>query len=216
MTIKKMLMLVGAAMALVAFSAPAAQAEVPEWWIHTEAGEETLQGQEELHIAGNLSWTVKLPNGFNFQSGPCKVTFLGTAENVNGMAGGSVGAAGTTISNPCPTNLPGCGVEEVTTAGFPWSITGINVTGETGIEIATPTITNHYSAGCQALGLPKSFSVDGVATGILTEELNENGESCVTFDEHQDHLFVEVGGVTTTTPVDLDGEVCVTHPLTLK
>lgn len=205
--LKRMILLASALAALVAFVAPAAaSAAAPEWY--TDPGDVTLAGQEEIHIVGNLTSTA------GFGSGPCAVTFTGVAENENGMAGGAVTAGNINNTESCNTSLPGCTfIGHVNLNGTnSWPITGVEITGEPGIEIREATFTNTYSSFCQSTyGVPAEVSATGTATGIVTTEPNQNGESCVTFDNHPDDMVVE----NTTTAVDIDGEVCVTAPVTL-
>lgn len=211
--LKRMILLASALAALVAFVAPAAaSAAAPEWY--TDPGDVTLaEGEEEaIHIVGELTSTA------GFESGPCAVTFTGVAENENGMAGGAITAGNIKNTESCNTSLPGCTfIGHVNLNGTnSWPITGVEITGEPGIEIREATFTNTYSEFCQTTyGVPAEVSATGTATGIVTTELNQNGESCVTFDNHPDDMVVEVGGVHTTTAVDIDGEVCVTAPVTL-
>lgn len=212
MSFKRMILLASALGALVAFVAPAAaSAAAPEWY--TDPGNVTLAGNEAVHIKGELTSTA------GFGSGPCAVTFTGTAKNEAGMAGGSITAGNINNTESCNTSLPGCTfIGHVNLGGGnSWAVTGIEVTGEPGIEIQNATFTNTYSSFCQTTyGVPAEVSATGKATGIVTPELNENNESCVTFDNHADDMVVEVGGVHTTTAVDIDGEVCVTAPVTLR
>jgi hypothetical protein len=206
MTMKKMLLLAGMALAAIAFAAPAAQAEGPSWYSHASGSDVLLEEPEEFAMHGTFS---SQGVGSGLVTGPCTVEFEGTAFNENGMAGGNVEVA--RIQEECGTNLPNCRVKPTLNQGsLPWDLTGVTITGQQGAEITTPTFTNHYTAGCAAFGLPTEISADGITTGILTSA------SCLTFNEHLDDMFIEVGGVTTATRLDLLGNGCIESPLTLK
>jgi len=197
MLLRKMLLLAGTALAAIAFAVPAAaQAEAPEWL--TEPGGATLLGEAQLHMAGELSWKSGA-----LTSGPCAVTFEGVAKNEKEMAAGQL-ESGESLSHPCPTNLPGCTVTP-DFANFNWAITGVTVTGELGLEIRSVTSTATYPAFCQSTyGLPKEVSTTGTATGLV-----EANEECISFEGHQDDLFIEVGGQHTGNKVDLEGVLCI-------
>jgi len=204
MTFKKIMLVASMAMAAVAFAAPAAQA-APEWYIHTGPGtEETLQNPANFEITGELSSNVI---GSALVSGPCHVIFEGTAENVNGMAAGTVEEG--FISEHCETNIPGCTFTPTLEVGN-WPLTGVTLTGHDGVEINEANFTNHYNATCQAYGIPATVTATGTATALVDTEA-PTGE-CITFEEHLDHLFI---GGPLGPQVDILGTACVEAPLTL-
>lgn len=144
-------------------------------WKH---GSTPISSPQELHVEGELSSTVI--GGGGLVSGPCEVTFVGEAENVNGMAHATI--TGGTIQEECETNVPGCTIAP-TLENFPWTATGTEITEAPGLEIATPTFTNHYSAGCP---VPIStIETEGIATGLVEES------GCLSFEGHLDDLFLE-------------------------
>jgi len=205
MTMKKMLLLAGMALAAIAFAAPAAQAHAPEWY--TDPGEVTLVGEQGFTGLGEISSQAV---GSPLTNGPCEIEFEGTAKNEAGMAAGQIEGANV-LSTPCPTNLPGCTVNP-DISNFNWPITGATVTGEPGLEIKNTTFTNTFATFCQTqYGIPKELSATGTGTGILVSD------QCISFEEHLDDLFIEnAAKEDTTTRVNLEGEFCVGGNLTLK
>jgi hypothetical protein len=162
----------------------------------------TLAGETGFHIEGELSSVVPATG---LTSGPCEVTFTGTAKNENGMAGGAV--EGIAIQEECETNAPGCTVTP--TVNIPaqgWNLTGTTITGTTGVEIGSVTFTNDYMGSCP---LAKA-SAKGFVTGIVT-----NGGTTISLEGHADGLVLEeplppLG-------VDLEGVLHLTTPgLTLN
>lgn len=209
MTIKKMMLLASALAALVAFAAPAAASAHLQWY--TDPGDTLLSGTADLHIVGNLSTSVP-ETGLENKS--CPVTFTGTASN-SGPGGAAHGVIESgSVSGPCETNLSafGCNVESVT---LNFGANGWTVTTETPdhVIIDNVTFTNHYSEACGAFEIPPAVPAAGSVEGTLTPEPNANNEDCVVFEE--------AGGMAVETlsgpgpAVTLDGEVCITQPLTL-
>jgi len=209
MTSKKMFLLASGLAALVAFAAPAAASAHLQWY--TDPGDVLLEGEEELHVVGNLSTSVP---GTGLEIKSCPVTFRGTASN-SGPGGAAHGVLTSgSFSGPCETNLSafGCNAESVS---FNFGANGWTLTTETPdhVKIDNLTFTNHYTAPCQAFGIPPAVSTAGSVEGTLTEEPNANGEDCI--------FFEEAGGIAVETEegpgpaVTLDGEVCITQPLTL-
>jgi hypothetical protein len=194
MITKKMLLLAVSAMSLVAFAVPAAaQAEAPLWL--TEGSPITTA--EELHVVGELTSV----SSTGLETGPCAVTFSGTAENANGMAAGRITAG--SVAAPCATNKPNCSATAVT-LNIPeggWNLTGTTVTEETGVEIQNASFTNHYNSAANC-GLPVTAVT---ATGTVTGIVDENG--CLSFEEHLDEMNA-FGGLV---KVDIQGVVCDTH-----
>jgi len=189
MTFKKIMLLASMAMAAVAFAAPAAQADAPEWY----HGPNKLVGEEDLHIDAELESTT----GSGFISGPCEITFEGTASNVNGMASGTItGGDVLNANDTCETNVETCDVV-ATLEGFPWSVTGTTVTGEPGVEISGAQFTNHYEGTNCPVPLP-TLTATGTATGIVDEE------GCISFEEHQDDMHLSIAPIA----VDILGSAC--------
>ena len=189
---KKMLLLVGAAMALVAFSASAAQAN--QWY--TDEGEtETIVGAsttegDELSLEGELAWTNKAGT---FRAGPCETTAEVTLWNENGQATGEVNNF--EIFQPCNTSIPGCQVQEaITSTPFPWHI---DVFGDA-VNITGASFVNTYNDGCTALGLPPGVPLGG--KGTTTGEFNTESH-CLEFNQAGD-LVGPLGGTF------IDGEIC--------
>jgi hypothetical protein len=174
MTFKKIMLLASMAMAAVAFAAPAAQAEAPQW---THEGV-AIEGEEELHIVGELSSQIA---GSNFVTGPCEITFVGTASN-SGPGGAAHGViTGGTIQHECQTNVEGCTITP-TLLNFPWTVTGTTVTGQQGVAIDNATFLNHYIGTCP---VPvTTIAASGTATGIVEE-------GCLSFEGHQDDMALE-------------------------
>jgi len=206
MTMKKMLPFAGMALVAIAFAAPAAQAHAPEWYIHTESGEETLAGEQVFTGLGEISWQVA---GSPLTMGPCEIEFEGTAKNEAGMAAGQIEGANV-LATPCPTNLPGCTVNP-DISNFNWPITGETVTGKPGLAIRNATFTNTFATFCQTqYGVPKELSVTGTFTSILVSD------QCITFEEHLDDVFFEnAAKEDTTTKFNFEGEICI-EGLTLQ
>lgn len=189
MTFRKIMLLGAMAMVATAMAAPAAQAEVPQW-LHNGT---PIEGEEELHLLGELGSTT----GGNFVTGPCPVTYEGTASNVNGMASGTITSI--TIQGQCETSAGGC-FASPTVENFPWILTGTTVTEVPGLEISGLKFINHYQGSCP---IPVStVTVAGIATSIV----DENG--CLSFEEHQDDLLTHV--TLPTIPVDTLGSLCET------
>jgi hypothetical protein len=198
MIVKKMLLLAGSAMALVAFAVPAAaHASTPEWL--TEGA--PIAGEDEIHVEGEFSWL----SYSGFTVGPCEVTLEGAAKNENAMAAGSI--TGGSVVNSCLTNKAGCEAKEVTlNFGADWAITGATVTGVEGVEITGVRYITHFNSAASC-GLPiATFLVTGTVTGTVTE-----GGECISLENHSDDLSALAGLF----PVDLEGFLCSTNGLTL-
>jgi opacity protein-like surface antigen len=201
---KKMLLLVGAAMALVAFSASAAQAN--QWYTDdVPGGEETLVGSttasgDHLTLEGELATTNAAGT---FRSGPCETEATVTLWNENGQATGEVTTFN--IFGPCGTSVPGCNINEaITTTEFPWHI---DVVGDA-INITGAGFANKYNDGCTGLGIPPGVPLGG--KGTATGEFNTTSH-CIEFNRGGD-LVGPLG------EVFIDGEVCNVsgNTLTLK
>jgi hypothetical protein len=200
--IKKMLLLVGAAMALAAFSASVAQANQ---WYTAEGATETLLGSstasgDELSLAGQLSTTNEAGT---FRSGPCNITAEVTLWNEKGQATGEVTEF--LIFQPCETNIPGCKVEAAAASTpLPWHI---DVSGDA-LSITGAGFANKYNDGCTALGLPPGVPLGG--TGTATGTFNTTTH-CIDFNKSGD-LTGPLG------KVFIDGTICNegANTLTLK
>jgi len=209
MSIKKMMMLAMSLAALVAFVAPAAASAHLEWYESATPEDVTLEGTAELHVVGELS--TSLPSGLVNE--PCPVTFLGTASNTGpeGAAHGVLTEGNVNGGGECETNLTplGCNIESVS---LNFGANGWTLTTATPdhVIIDNATFANHYSAGCEAFGIPRFVPASGSVEGTLTNHAGPNGEDCISFEE-AGGLAVEGGGPAVT----LDGEVCITLPLTL-
>lgn len=168
MKLKKIMLLVAISLAAVAMIAPEAQADAPEWY----HGEETIAGEEDLHLVGTLSTSISV-----FIAGGCEVTYEGTISNTEGMASGAI--TGGQIQHICPTSNPSCTITP-TLQNFPWTLTGTTVTGEPGVEIVGAQFEIHYLGSCP---LPVStLMMTGTATGLV----DENG--CLSLEGHQDDI----------------------------
>jgi len=194
MSFKKIMLLASMAVAAVAFAAPAAQAMAPQWY---HGGEAPITGTQALHVTGSLSSNVV---GSPLISGPCTVTFEGTASNVNGMASGSI--TGGNISPSCETNTEGCTIVP-TLQAFPWTLTGITVTETTGVEITGAQFENHYvSAEPGDCPVPvTTIMATGTATGTV-----EANPKCISFENHVDAMQTHAPLPTLT--VNILGTVC--------
>jgi len=194
MTLKKIMLVAGMAMAAAAMSAPAAQAHAPQWY--HEGNVLGNQGNgKALHVQGELASTVI---GGGMITGPCEVTFEGEAWNENGMADGVI--TGGEIQEECETSVEGCTVRP-TLLNFPWDLTGITVTEQTGLEITTVEFENHYIGGCP---VPVTTFV---ATGTVTGIVDGSDPRCIDFENHTDAVQIHVSGLPTLT-IDILGTVC--------
>ena len=207
MSIKKMVLLASALAALVAFAAPAAASAHLEWYVSAEPEDVTLTSPAEAHFVGELQTSVPasgLVNEF------CPVTFAGAASNNANGAHAFITEG--SVETPCPTNLSafGCEVEEVT---FNFGENGWTLTTTTPdiVEIHEVTFTNVYTPPCANFGVPHEVSAKGTVTGTLTNEVGPKGEDCVDFNE-EGGLKLEANGAN----VRLEGQVCLTLPLTLN
>jgi hypothetical protein len=199
MTIKKMLLLVSAVAALVAFAAPAA-AQAADW--HTDPGGKKLGSEEEKQTfdgTGELSSTVT-----GVVTGPAVVHVHGNLWNGAHGEGEVTEFKITVPEGGIPTNLPGCSATAATnsTEGEGGAIWPITMTKKEAIHIEEVTFTNHYNHQCQTFGLPATAPAHGTATGSYT-----NATGCMD--------FVNAGSLTTEDGLDdvaLNGEVCLTDP----
>ena len=202
---KKMLLLVGAAMALVAFSASVAQAN--QWYTDDlPSGPETLVGNstangDVVKLAGPLKTTNAAGT---FVSGPCNTTAVVTLWNEKEQATGEVNSF--EIFGPCKTSIPGCEIEEASAStAFPWHIDVV----EDETNITGAGFANKYNDGCTGLGIPPGVPLGG--KGTATGEFDTTTH-CIIF-EHSGDLTGPLGAVF------IGGEICnedSTHTLTLK
>jgi hypothetical protein len=206
MSFKKMMLLASALAALVAFAAPAAASAHLEWYVTETPEDVTLTGEQALHVEGELLTSVGAPAPFGVNQGPCQFTFTGTAFNGAEGAEAEIETGSSTVSptNPCPSGFgAACSIENVGFGGFPWHVS--TETPDT-VIIEEAEYTNTYSPGCTAL--PHEVTASGSLEGELTTVRNANGEDCIN--------FVNAGPLfASTTPLYVNGEVCITQPLTL-
>jgi hypothetical protein len=205
----KKMMLISMVAVLAAFAAPAAASAHLEWYESASPEDATLEGNAELHLVGELATST--PTGF--VETLCPVTFAGVGSNSGpeGAAHGVLTGGNINGGGGCETNLSpfGCNVEEVS---LNFGANGWTLTTSTPDHVALDniTITKHYNAGCEAFGLPRFIPTAGSLEGTLTNNAGPNGEDCVSFEEAEG-LAVEGGGPAVT----VDGELCISLPLTL-
>jgi hypothetical protein len=188
MTIKKMLVLLGAAMALVAFAAPAmAQAE-DKWSIE---GESELTGTL-TSTSGALAVTCEVHAVVDFWN-----ETTATAEVTSFVI----------TAATCKTTVDkfGCTIKTAGPIGAPWHVDV--ATGEGGINITEAGFFNEFTGtNCALVGIPAGVALP--ATGDATGTWN-NATSCIDFNESGD--LVGVKG-----EVLLDGSVCASNGITLE
>jgi len=200
MSIRKILLLASAVLALAALSTPGLAQADPRWREAIE-GPPIKEGEHrELHLEGEIGidflGTATMPK--------CAITFGGLAVNENKMAEGLITNL---ASGACPTILPNCTFEP-TIGAQNWPVTGTTkITGsQTGLEIKEMTIVLDFSPGCAAFGLPAQESIAGTATPTSCVP------ECLNFEEHKDDLKLEKIG----TSVNLTGFLTMTPPLVLE
>jgi hypothetical protein len=185
MTLKKMLLLASAVMALVAFAAPAA-ASADQW--HTDPGNVLVGGAAEpdhVTLTGNLKATQ---GGISL--GSCATTLTAELWNESGVATGEA------VSFTFATG-PGCVVKAGETTicnieNIEAGVGHINTNG-TAIDIENVFFLQHFSEGC-------AIGEEGGAFGTLTGTW-EVGGHCIVFSNSGD-LQNERG------PVTMDGVLC--------
>jgi len=189
MTIKRMLLLLSAMAAFVAFAAPAAQAN-PEWYNEGV----TIAGSETVEASGPIT-SEALGGAFKT---PAEVDFHMFLSNPEGHAHGVIDEATITVAEGGnPTNLPGCSLVAGTTTASPenpWTVT--TATTDPEVTIDNVTFQNHYSSGCAAFGVPSTTAAAGQVTGTVEGE-------CIVLNKSGD-LKNEANAQ----PVTLTGEVC--------
>ena len=198
--LKKMMLLAMAVGALVAFAAPAAQAD--EWYTGEETIGTTTQTGDAVEFTGLLKFTLG-----NNTLGPCLVHAQTILWNDNGNATGEV--VGFQITGPCdvqvhpnavfPTAFCSATPTAQVSAEEPWHV---NIDGETGVQILGANFTNHFSAGCQSIGFPSTITATATEAGATAQAVNrvtgEEDELCLVFNE-SGHF---------NNGVRIDGEVC--------
>ncbi|HEY6730654.1 MAG TPA: hypothetical protein VI039_06475 [Solirubrobacterales bacterium] len=187
MTIKKIVLLTSMALALVAFAAPAAQAENTTWYTDdTEIGD--ISEPQTVEVHGELSSTL------GFKTGPAVVHGHGDIWNdpETNMGEGEITEFEITGELSVGPGLPETCKATGTADNLGWPITA--TTNVVDIEAA---FENHYNAVCQALGFPKSVTASGIATGVAEG-------NCLNFVNAGD-LETAAGG-----KVLLNGQVCIT------
>jgi hypothetical protein len=166
MTLKKMLLLASAVMALVAFAAPAA-ASADQW--HTDPGNVLIGGATEpdhATLTGNLTFTQG-PISF----GACATTATADLWNEGGVATGETISVAITPGPGCVVKVGGttiCNIEEFTVG------TGHINTSGTAIEIEKAFFIYELSGGCPLAELAG-------ASGTLTGTWEEGGH-CLVFN----------------------------------
>jgi hypothetical protein len=184
MTLKKMLLLASAVMALVAFAAPAA-ASADQW--STDPGGLIGGATEADHVTltGNLTATQG-----PFSLGACATTATAELWNEGGVATGETISVHIATGPGCLVKAgvtPICNIEEVVAgAGH------INTSG-TAIDIEEAFFVDFLNEGC-AIG--ELAGAEGTLTGTW-----EEGGHCIVFNNSGD-LANEEG------PVTVDGSLC--------
>jgi hypothetical protein len=200
--LKKMMLLAGMALALVAFAAPAiAQADE---WVTDDTGDtigNSTAEADEVEFTGSLASTSG-----PVQSGPCQVHALVDVWNEEGSATAEVTNFTITthcpVTSPLPIIPPGCTLAKASSEGFPWHT---HINNETGVAITGAHFKNTY-AGCSP-PLPESVTAVGTATGqFVNRTTGETTEGCIVFNNSGDLQTVPGGG-----NVFIDGEVCAPH-----
>jgi hypothetical protein len=200
--VRTMLLLMGAALAVVAFAAPAvAQAEGPFYYLgesEESLGEEHLEGEAVKGGEGGQGWTLTMSNGMTL--GPCD--FSAKFQVWNDGGGGQTSFTNMTFSTPCPTSVKGCEVTAASPAGMPWAGKLVYVAGVPTDEIGTKakpmTFSYTLDAGC---GLLKNVVVTATATGPVPA--TSTGGGCFKFDK-AGNFTLSVKSLTGT----LDAEEC--------
>jgi len=209
MNMLKKMMLASVLAALVAFAAPAAASAHLQWY---ESGfpDLLLEGETELHLVGALATSIP---STEFIEELCPVTFSAVASNSGseGEARGVITAGKFNGGGECATNLSfaGCNLTEVGVnfGEIAWTLT--TVTPDQ-VAVHYLTFIRHYSAACQIFGIPSRLPTAGSLKGTLTSNAGPEGEDCISFEEAEG-LAVEGGGPVVT----VDGELCISLPLTL-
>jgi hypothetical protein len=192
MTIKKLLLLASMALAVLAFAAPAAQAE--SWY--SDPGEVELGNEEEatpVTAAGELSLTA---NGFT--TGPGVVHWSGSFWNDgSGHAKGVISSLQVTGELRIIPLVSSC-TATMTAENLPWVIT---TTPSKVVDLKHAQFTMHYNHVCQTLGFPATVTATGTATSVLNEaeeiEFNNAGD------------MTAAGGLV---PVTLNGSMSISGP----
>jgi hypothetical protein len=181
--IRKMLLLVGSALALVAVAIPAA-ASAAEW---NEPG--------SYHYTGHLVATLGGTGGPEFTcDATAMVNFSNNAES--GEAEGEVEEADIIETNPnCHAVFPSLGGFTCTITSGSLSAGHVSITGTTGVAIENAGFVNGLE-GCPVIEEAK-------ASGTLTGTFS-NADSCIRFSDSP-HLVTPA-----LTPVLVDGKLCPT------
>lgn len=170
MTIKRMLLLLSAMAAFVAFAAPAAQAS-GQFWTGTGG---PLGDETEAHTFEGSGFLSSSTGGL--VTGPCEVHAHGFLWNGAEMGEGYIDSFEITATHekPCKTNFTvslNCVLATASSSASeanPWPVT-LTTNGK--VDISNVTFTNRYT-GCEALGIPDNFpiSAGGTATGTAENE----------------------------------------------
>jgi hypothetical protein len=185
MTLKKMLLLASAVMALVAFAAPAA-ASADQWY--TDPGEVLIGGsgaKDDVTLTANLTFTQG-----SISVGACVASITAELWNAGGVATGETIGIWIAPGPGCVVKVGGtpiCNIENVEIgAGH------VNTSGAA-IDIESVFFFDKFSEGC-------AIGQEGGAEGTLTGTW-EAGGHCIVFNEDGD-LQNESGEVT------VDGTLC--------
>ncbi|HEV7769987.1 MAG TPA: hypothetical protein VGO66_04915 [Solirubrobacterales bacterium] len=175
--IRKMMLLTGMALALVAFAAPAVASA--ELWYSQET-EEPLPEETESEVG---AYTAKgmLTLTLGGLTTPCEVELAGFLWNDETVGTGSV--LSLTLLKECQTNIMACKVEKLTAPGLPENPWKLKITALNKVDVSNITMQYHYTAGCEPfIGKPNlTTSVAGTAKSTFNNnfsalEWNEAGE----------------------------------------
>jgi hypothetical protein len=194
--IKTMLLLVGAALAVVAFAVPAAaQAEGPLYYLgesEETIGEEHREAEAVEGGEGGPGWTLTMSNGTTL--GPC--SFSSKLQIWNAGGAGQDSITGMTFTTPCQTNVIGCEVTAASAAGLPWAgklaYEGVVPTDNIGTKAKPMTFSYTLGGGC---GVIKNTVVTATANGPVPATYEGGG--CFKFSK-AGSFTLSVKGVTGT------------------
>jgi MFS family permease len=192
MRLKKSLLAIGMALALLTFAAPA---QAQSWWTIDVLEEEDLEIFENDPFSG--SGTVTMTTGTGFVTGPMEVVVNGYLSNGPRHGEGTFVAG--FLGNEIPTSITGCKATAVVAVNTPWSIF-LETEVEERVELGELTISFVYGAFCQGFGVPGEVPF----IGVITAEYN-NASGCFVFKK-AGNLTVEGGSLKAT----LDGSICIT------
>ncbi|HEY6731346.1 MAG TPA: hypothetical protein VI039_10000 [Solirubrobacterales bacterium] len=155
-SIKKLLLLCGTALAIGAFTAPAASAD--EVWT---TGGKKIGDVFELNTVG-FKGELSFKQG-SFTVGPGGVEGHGRIWNGAAMGEGVIEKFSVNGELPVGPKLPASCKATIASEATPWKVT--LTTGVVDIEAAVIT---SYNAACQALGFPAAVTASGTVTAPVT------------------------------------------------